>query len=91
MKQTKKNKETTFKFDAVTSGDSSYSPNVLGRPTTKHTEKVVQKHTTKFKHQTRVVNMLLIERLIKTAANSLAVGGGDNVILRGKDEIKILQ
>lgn len=44
------NKETTFKFDAVNSGDSSYSPNVLGRPTTKHTEKVVQKHTTKFKH-----------------------------------------
>lgn len=50
-----------------------------------------KKHTTKFKHQTRVVNMLLIERLIKTAASSLAVGEGDNVILRGKDEIEILQ
>lgn len=35
--------------------------------------------------------MLLIESLIKTAANSLAVGGGNNVILRGKDKIKILQ
>lgn len=56
---------------------------MLGRPTTKHTEKVVQKHTPKFKHHTRVV--------VKTAANSLAVGGGDNVIVRGKDEIKILQ
>lgn len=38
----KKNKERTFKCDAVTSGDSSYSPNVFGRPTTKDREKVVQ-------------------------------------------------
>lgn len=30
----KQKKQTTFNFDAVISGDSSYSPNVLGRPIT---------------------------------------------------------